>query len=305
MSDVQESKDFEVEFPQKTPIQCMITAPTKDTASKKAQQRGPALIFTHGAGGGLQAPAVVNFVSGFAKISPMVCFQGTRNLNSRTKMFQAVCQHQGYDVCLGGRSMGARAAVMAATKNTAHLVLVSYPLHTDKATRDQILLDIPEEVNVIFVSGDTDSMCNLGRLKDVRGKMKCKSWQLTVIGADHGMKVKPKSGTTDVGRMTGEVVAKWLVHADHDLTEGSIYWDPKKSQAEWNGWALPENPNRDESESRRLLLDSTSFNCDNSLSKKKDTNHNDEPNAPIVTEQQKTHCQTRSKRPTRKRKRNQ
>ena len=83
------------------------------------------MVFTHGAGGGLQAPAVANFVSGFANVMPIVCFQGNMNLASRTKMFEAGCEDQGYAKCLGGRSMGARAAVMAATEKTTHLVLVS------------------------------------------------------------------------------------------------------------------------------------------------------------------------------------
>ena len=83
--------------------------------------------------------------------------------------------------------MGARAAVMAATTETTHLVLVSYPLHTDKEVRDQILLDLPESVKAIFVSGDHDNMCDLDRLEAVRSNMKRRTWRVVVQDADHGM----------------------------------------------------------------------------------------------------------------------
>ena len=292
------SKEFGVEFSPKAPIKCKVTA------SNEALQANPALIFTHGAGGGLQAPAVANFASGFANVRPIVCFQGTMNLASRTKMFEAVCQHQRYVKCLGGRSMGARAAVMAASKETTHLVLVSYPLHTDKETRDRILLDIPENVKVIFVSGDRDSMCDLRRLEEVRAKMKCESWQLTVIGADHGMNVKPKSGTTDMGRMTGEAVAKWLACVDHITKEASIQWDPEESQVEWVGWVLPGNIGERKSEvgqSATGFLPSVETDC---TGEQRETDKNEEIDTSKATKKRKTtDDQPKSRKSTKKPKR--
>ena len=74
------------------------------------QQRGPSntpkLIFTHGAGGGLSAAATKDFAEGFAEHSPIVSFQGSMNLQSRTRGFQAVLEHEKVDSALGGRSMG-------------------------------------------------------------------------------------------------------------------------------------------------------------------------------------------------------
>lgn len=69
-------------------------------------------------------------------------------------MFGAVTDHQeeeGGVSGLGGRSMGARAAVMAANSKDGgmnHLVLVSYPLENGKGIRDEILLGIGEGVKV-------------------------------------------------------------------------------------------------------------------------------------------------------------
>lgn len=46
--------------------------------------------------------------------------------------------------CVGGRSMGARAAIMAdPTGKSRHYMLMSYPLHTDVQVRDGILLGLP------------------------------------------------------------------------------------------------------------------------------------------------------------------
>ena len=136
--------------------------------------------------------------------------------------------------------MGARAAVMAAMENTTHLVLVSYPLHTAKETRDQVLLDLPASIKVIFVSGNRDEMCDLGRLQEARRKMRCKTWRVVVENADHGMNLKPKAGTREVGKKTGEVVAMWLKPSDFSLTEGKIVWNADEETAQWSGWSLGE-----------------------------------------------------------------
>lgn len=227
------SKDFQVNFPPKAPIKCKSTA-----QNQKTLQENPALIFTHGSGGNLTAAAVVNFVSGFTNVSPILCFQGNMNLSSRAKMFQSVCADQDNAKHLGGRSMGARAAVMAATNETTHLVLVSYPLHTDKDTRDQILLDLPATMKVIFISGHEDAMCEHKRLEVVRKKMKCETWMVLVKGADHGMNIKPKSedGTTSIRMATGYIVARWLGGYDKGAKEATLSWKPEEKHIQWCGW---------------------------------------------------------------------
>ena len=131
--------------------------------------------------------------------------------------------------------MGARAAVMAATEATKHLVLISYPLHTGDQVRDQILLDISPSVKVIFVSGDRDSMCDLTKLDLVRSEMRCQTWRIVTEGADHGMDMKPKKFTEAVGIKTGEVVAEWIKRSDHTRTEGRIVCS-EDGQVEWTGW---------------------------------------------------------------------
>ena len=225
---------IEVPFPKKA-IDC-IQAFDGDADSREKVSRTagtPSMIFTHGAAGTLNSDATANFMLGFAKVLPILGFRGNINLKSRVKMFSAVIEHQGFATCLGGRSMGARAAVMAATEDTKALVLVSYPLHTEKETRDQILLEIDPSVNVLFVEGDKDNMCDLSSLQAVRNKMKSKSWLVVVQGADHGMNISPKSASADVVSMTGRIAAEWIESRDDTRREGHVTWD---EEAKWSGW---------------------------------------------------------------------
>jgi pimeloyl-ACP methyl ester carboxylesterase len=114
--------------------------------------------------------------------------------------------------------MGARAAVMAGSEVLdkeevdlkLELVLVSYPLKGPKDIRDQILLDLPASVRVLFVVGDRDSMCPLETLDEVRSKMAAKSQLVIVKGADHGMHVKPAKLEKDIGEQSGRVAADWI-----------------------------------------------------------------------------------------------
>ena len=155
------------------------------------------------------------------------------NLKSRVKMFDAVhdytiktFQHE-TPLALGGRSMGARAAVLASMPDTKYLILASYPLQTAKETRDQILLDLPSDNEVLFISGNHDSMCDLTKLDQVRKKMKAKTWLIRVRDADHGMNVKPKKATRAIGEETGMLAVEWLDTRRESETEREVWWEDK------------------------------------------------------------------------------
>jgi predicted alpha/beta-hydrolase family hydrolase len=220
---------------------------------------GPVLlIFTHGAGGTITSDGIANFSAGFSKdnTSSVICFQGNMNLKSRIKMFDAVHDNaiQTYKhetpIALGGRSMGARAAVLAAMEDTKCLILASYPLHTDKEVRDQILLDLPVDKDVLFISGDQDAMCDLDRLNEVREKMNAKTWLVRVRDADHGMNVKPKKATQAVGEECGELAVKWLHMRNENKTEREVWWGEDDQGEEcvhsgtWEGAAEPKKKGR-------------------------------------------------------------
>ncbi|KIW92724.1 uncharacterized protein Z519_06572 [Cladophialophora bantiana CBS 173.52] len=216
------------------------------------------LIFTHGAGGDLSASAMVNFSQGFASAgSAIVMFQGSMNVKARASLFGLVKEHEmesgslarGLDgqkasVSYGGRSMGARAAVIASHTDSEvkALVLASYPLVGPSGDmRDKILLDLDEDTDVLFISGDNDSMCPLQSLQVVRGKMKAKTWRVIVKGADHGMNIRGgkrlKEGTEKLGKECGWIAAEWLRDRDPEKREMAIRWDGDIGKAEGSMWA--------------------------------------------------------------------
>lgn len=211
------------------------------------------LIFTHGAGGGIANPATSLFAKGFAEDegASVVCFQGTMNLQSRVKTFHAVINHEKIadeNVVLGGRSMGARAAIIAMNERglkKGKLVLASYPLVGQNGeTRDRILLDIDQGVEVLFVSGDRDNMCNLKQLNEVRAKMKAKTWLMVVKGADHGMSLKPKDAVEHVRTYSGAAAAKWVSGEglEQGKTECVLRWDAHGRKVIEDGWKEPDRP---------------------------------------------------------------
>lgn len=235
------SRASEIEYEDNKKISCLRTWP----ATHKTNKTLPALIFTHGASGNLDSPGVKNFWSGFASKAEILGFKGSMNLSSRVKMFRAVIENTLLKTkgkgrfALGGRSMGARAAVMAAVEeeDVDRLVLVSYPLQSGNNVRDQILLDIDERIEVLFIIGEKDNMCNIPRLNEVRQKMRATSWLIVVSGATHGMDVTPKRGTEGVGNMTGVVAADWLNGRDSAKREGEIHWDNESGEAKWRDWS--------------------------------------------------------------------
>ncbi|MCJ1310433.1 hypothetical protein MMC25_004097 [Agyrium rufum] len=226
-------------------IECLFVEHGLPTSSKsKSKSAKPSLIFTHGAGGGLHAEALLHLYTGFSRVSSMICFKGNMNLKARVRSFNAVKEDQKFATCLGGRSMGARAAVISATEDSpekaTHLILVSYPLQAPKGDlRDQILLDLPESVKVLFVSGTKDSMCDLQELERVRKEMRAKSWRIVVSGADHGMHVTPKKATEPLGVKVGELAARWLKGPDDSGLEGEVTWNDETEEARWSGWNNP------------------------------------------------------------------
>ncbi|KEF54655.1 uncharacterized protein A1O9_09097 [Exophiala aquamarina CBS 119918] len=219
----------------------------------------PDLIFTHGAGGDLNATAMVNFSYGFASaMASIIMFQGPMNLERRAAGFAEVLDfdkrgwseegepgyhgEQAQAVAFGGRSMGARAAVVASQAAPAAgsphgklLILASYPLVSPKGDlRDAILLSLPAGTCVLFISGDRDNMCPVAELAKVRAKMTAKTWLVTVVGADHGMDVRGgsalKKGTEEVGRECGRIAARWLRQRDDGVREMRVRWDGERGK---------------------------------------------------------------------------
>ncbi|PNS14888.1 hypothetical protein CAC42_2117 [Sphaceloma murrayae] len=198
------------------------------------------LIFTHGAGGGIANPATVEFAKGFASAKSALCFQGTMNLKNRVKCFTAVLDEHKAAMALGGRSMGARAATITATDHAdtvSTLILVSFPLTSERGgeSREDILLNIPGSIDVLFITGDGDKMCNMVNLSRVRRQMKARSWSVVIRGADHSMSLKDKRGVAAMRAKTGQIAAEWLQDRP-ERTEVIVSWDAETSEIEVGEW---------------------------------------------------------------------
>ncbi|KAK5078508.1 hypothetical protein LTR64_003079 [Lithohypha guttulata] len=183
------------------------------------------LIFTHGAGGGLENPATSLFADGYAVSGPVVCFQGTMNLQSRVKAFETVlsnlqAEEPRQTFAVGGRSLGARAAAKLAQthEEVKKLVLVSYPLISPKGDRrEQLLLDLPRDKEVLFIIGSKDTMCEISDLQQVQKRMQARSTLVIVEGGDHGMNLLGLKGWEKIQavenqrRLTGTRAAEWVL----------------------------------------------------------------------------------------------
>lgn len=216
-------------------IPCQLRKP--QCSSKSSQTT---LIFTHGAGGGLENPATKLFAEGYAAQAPVVCFQGTMNLQSRAKSFGSVLsclqdEEPKIKFAAGGRSMGARAAVLLAQDydEVKKLVLVSYPLIGPKGDkRDQILLNLPKDKEVLFAFGSDDNMNDIKTLQSVQKKMKAKSTLLVFEKLDHSMAMtsgvigKDRTlAVEELRKFGGEQAAAWI-HDSASINDGCrVSWD--------------------------------------------------------------------------------
>lgn len=136
---------------------------------------------------------------------------------------------------------GARAAVLTAEQSNGaikSLILVSYPMVGAQKgdSREQILLDLPEGVDVLFISGSNDSMCDIAHLHRVMKKMKARTWLIEVQGADHGMSLKQKAGTQPMVERTGLLSAEWLVDRDEAKTYCSLSSSAAERTVITTGW---------------------------------------------------------------------
>ena len=251
------------------------------------------IIATHGAGGTSLSPASAQFCAGLvtssdsdgtsshaettASSSPpllVLAFDGVSHLASRVKAFIAVIEYvsvskrlQDRSIALAGRSMGCRAAAIALAqayeanaKLSKHLLLSSYPLlGKNEDVRRQVLLDLPEEAAVLFVSGSRDDMCPISALEGLVGDMAFAANQrdlLVLDGLDHGLQaatgisapgVTKKDLADKVGRRAAGMARDWLaaslasgppkVNAKRSLsTRADLVWDDDRGDVACTSW---------------------------------------------------------------------
>lgn len=191
-------------------------------AERKSCRPGckPLMLWTHGAGGGLNDDATQGFANGFAELAPIVVHEAQSNLENRVACYKAMTEHEGYATYIGGRSMGSRTAATLATNTpeTKAVVLVSYPLFNNGECREQIMLDLPARLDVLFILGSKDPMNPCKKFEEVRARMKARSWVCIVQGAAHMMDMVHDHATKDMRRQSGRVAAEWLQNRDPSKT---------------------------------------------------------------------------------------
>lgn len=210
---------------------------------KHTSTHDPVLLFTPGAGGDHNDAPTRAFCTGYSESAECISIKGNLNLKARVKTLDAVVDWTEVtrEVVVGGRSMGARAAVMVASsrEEVVKVVCVSYPLRGEKADlRDGILVDLPAGKEVLFVVGGRDEMCDLAELEEVRRRMVARSSVVVVQGAKHGMEVSKDWGeegadVTETVRMeVGRVVARWVKSQAEWSRRKTMRWNCKSSNIE-------------------------------------------------------------------------
>ena len=202
----------------------------------------PLMLWTHGAGGGLNDDATQGFANGFAELAPIVVHEAQSNLEHRVACYKAMTEHEGYATYIGGRSMGSRTAATLATSHpeTKAVVLVSYPLFNNGECREQILLDLPARLDVLFILGSKDPMNQCKKFEEVRARMKARSWVCIVQGAAHMMDMVHDHATKDMRRQSGRVAAEWLQNRDPSKTFSVIKMQEGKAVV--SPWEHNEKP---------------------------------------------------------------
>lgn len=213
-------------------------------AERKSCRAGckPLMLWTHGAGGGLNDDATQGFANGFAELAPIVVHEAQSNLENRVACYKAMTEHEGYATYIGGRSMGSRTAATLATNTpeTKAVVLVSYPLFNNGECREQIMLDLPARLDVLFILGSKDPMNPCKKFEEVRARMKARSWVCIVQGAAHMMDMVHDHATKDMRRQSGRVAAEWLQNRDPSKTFSVIKMQEGKAVV--HPWEHNETP---------------------------------------------------------------
>ncbi|KAI5621437.1 testis-expressed protein 30 isoform X2, partial [Silurus asotus] len=199
-----------------------------------------ALILAHGAGGNMNLKSLMSLARA-AAMSGLLCLRFTcksLNLAHRVRAYEAVVVYMKTlksfplnNVFLGGRSMGARAAVALGRQlcvkkevNVQGLLCVSFPLHPPGQTHAHVkrsedlraLFHIP----VLFVSGTADNMCKRVKLvfspqqllEHVVEDMESPCSLHWVEGANHGLAVKGRTEDSVLDEVNSQIITWILKH---------------------------------------------------------------------------------------------
>ncbi|KAL2064281.1 hypothetical protein VTL71DRAFT_4775 [Oculimacula yallundae] len=203
----------------------------------------PLVVFTHGRNSTLEDQHITAFCQGFAREAATLLFEDTRPELQRIHVFRTLADNYPSIKAFPGRSAGARNAAKASIHTAAkRLIFFTYPLVRDLNYRYTDLLALGSDIEVLFVVGDGDPLAVETHLREIRHRMRAKSWWIKLIKGDHSFKqwtLEEMQNTLDIA---GQLAAIWAKeeNLDPDLSELVLRSSFDTGKAEWTSWQAPE-----------------------------------------------------------------
>ncbi len=207
-------------------VSALLSAPTGGAS-------GAGVVLAHGAGNDMETPFLAGFAGALAEAGhPVLRFnflyrERGRRAPDRPPLLEAAwraawnvaatrAEFAGVPRVAAGKSMGGRIATQLAAAgwlDPAGLLLLGYPLHPaghPEKLRDAHLYGL--ETPLLFFAGTRDSLCTLGLLQGVLGRLRA-PWELDIVaGGDHSFTVRKRDGVPqpEVYRAITSRSVRWL-----------------------------------------------------------------------------------------------
>ncbi|KAL1915602.1 uncharacterized protein VTP21DRAFT_6726 [Calcarisporiella thermophila] len=252
-----------IPFPGKKDIPCIVTTHASSNKSDEVGKLG--IVLAHGASGDMNNARLQRYAEELANFGH-TCVRftaSTINLAHRINCCRQVISHLFHKkkgthpvdaMILGGHSMGARVAASLASQlsesseaeipKVLGVMCFSFPLRNpssknSQSQREEILIDIPSAIPVLFVSGTKDGMCDLKLLKSVREKMNAESELIKIVGGDHGLNVGKVAGRNDaLLEAVSEKVGQWCDEVSEEGERRLEDWEFEGKQDNEKNWRV-------------------------------------------------------------------
>lgn len=178
----------------------------------------PDILLTHGAESQLDNPALDAFAEGLSHTHTVLCFEDRGTVQQRAATFRLLLDNYPSITAFGGRSKGSVAAVEASlVSNVKRLILFSLPISFNGSGdpgRDLFylprdILQLDEDVEILFVGGERDELCHFEDLAKIRKGIKARSWFIQIEGADHGIRFELEKRRA-ICEFAGNIAGNWL-----------------------------------------------------------------------------------------------
>ncbi|PMD34166.1 hypothetical protein L207DRAFT_638717 [Hyaloscypha variabilis F] len=185
-----------------------------------------------------------------AAAQPLVVFTHGRNstldnthITAFCQVFRTLVNNYPSIKVFAGRSAGARNAAKASIHAPVkRLIFFTYALVRDLEYRYADLLALGPDIEVLFIVGDGDPLAVETHLREVRNRMRAKSWWIKLIKGNHSFNSWSAEEVENTLDIAGQIAAIWAKTEtlDPDLSEMKLQASFDTGKAEWTGWQVPE-----------------------------------------------------------------